>query len=301
MDKRKMYTVDTGKGRVNNSILPSMNLSTASDVMRSNVSWCRVVNSDEETMTTREHKHMVHEFHYIYEGGLRFCNEETFECHPGDYIFIPSGVPHSIEDIAPFTRKLVIGFDISSHNEIINKIFNETRVPLSRPGTPAFHELARALLHKSSTIDLTTSVSIACIVHTLLLEIADSLASNISVDNKSHRMRESEDSQRIDQILSFINENVFNSVTIDDVAKAVSLSTRQTTRICHRLFGCSLNKLIIQVRLKQICTLLIDSKYSISEIAEIAGFSSPYSFSRHFSHYTGTTPSAYRHNYEIRH
>lgn len=296
-NKKRMNTVGS-KETSNSSILPSMNLSTSSDVMRSNVSWCRIVNSDEEAMTTRQHKHMVHELHYVYEGELHFHADETYVCHPGGYIFIPSGVVHRIEDAASFTRKLVIGFDINSHNEIINKIFNEATSPLSKPSTPVFHELARALLYKSSMIDLTTSVSIACIVHTLLLETADSLA--VNTETKSQRLRESEDSQRIDQILSFINENVFNSITINDVAKAISLSTRQTSRICHRLFGCSLNKLIVRVRLKQICTLLTDSKYSISEIAEIAGFSSPYSFSRHFSHYTGTTPSAYRRNYEIR-
>jgi AraC-like DNA-binding protein len=101
-------------------------------------------------------------------------------------------------------------------------------------------------------------------------------------------------------MLSFINENVFNNITVVDVANAMNLSVRQTSRICKRLFACSINQLIIQARLRQICTLLTDTKYSIAEIAEIAGFVNPYSFSRHFSHYTGVTPSSYRKDYEMR-
>lgn len=297
-------TLNTMVGRkksdgMHTSMLPSMNLSNSSDAMKSIVSWCRILTSQDEPLSTGRHKHVVHELHYVYEGELCFHFDHDIICGPGEYIFIPSGIVHSIEDNAPFTRKLVIGFEVASRNEIINEVFSETHVPVTSRETPVFHELALALKHKSAAHNLTTSVSIACIVHTLLLELVDSLAANTK--NKVQHLRESVDCQRIDQILSFINENMFNGITVDDVANAVALSPRQASRICRHLFGCTLNELIVRVRLKEICALLIESKYSIAEIAEIAGFASPYSFSRHFSRYTGVTPSSYRRNYEIHH
>ena len=130
-----------------------------------------------------------------------------------------------------------------------------------------------------------------------MLEAVDSLSEDSEI--KAVQLRESEDCHRIDRILSFINENAFNNITVSDVANVLNLSVRQTTRICNQLFGCSVNQLIIQNRLKQICKLLADQKYSIAEISEMAGFATPYSFSRHFSHYTGVTPSSYRKNYEV--
>lgn len=276
----------------------NMNLSTSSDAMDSTISWCRIVSSDEEVLSTNCHKHMIHELHYVYEGELQFeFDESILVCHPGEYIFIPSGNMHSIKDNASFTKKLVLGFDITSNVEIISTTFNNAQMPVAKEETQTFHELAQALMYKFSSRDLTTSVSIACIVHVLLLETVDSLAEN-SV-SKARHLRESEDCQRIDQILSFINENVFNNITITDVANALNLSVRQASRICNRLFSCTINELIVRTRLRQICLLLTNSKYSIAEIAEIAGFANPYSFSRHFSHYTGVTPSAYRRNYEI--
>ena len=289
-----------GRGGSLPSMLPSLNLSITSDAMRSTVSWCRIRSSDEESLSTSHHKHTVHELHYVYEGELRFSFGSAFEpliCGPGEFIFIPAGISHSIDDPAPFTRKLVIGFDISSHSELIDGTFNGTRQPTSARETQTFHELALALMHKSNTSDLTTSVSTGSIVHTLLLEIVDALAS--STKNRAQRLRESEDGRRMNQILSCINEKMFSSISVSDVAETLGLSVRQASRICRELFGCTLNQLITRVRLKQICSLLIDSKYSISDIAEIAGFASPSSFSRHFSHYTGVTPSSYRRNYEI--
>jgi AraC-like DNA-binding protein/mannose-6-phosphate isomerase-like protein (cupin superfamily) len=289
--------IDEDKWDTIPSVLPRMNLSTSSDAMRSDVSWCRIISSSDETLSNTNHKHLVHELHYIYEGELRFNFDESIVCKPGMYIFIPSDVVHSIDDIAAHTRKLVIGFDISSRNEIIRDIFTKIRVPVARRETKAFHELAQAIMHKSAMRNLTTSVSIACIVHTLLLEIVDSLT--VHTKNRVQHLGKSEDSRRINQVLSFINENVFHNIAVEDVAKALNLSVRQLSRICHRLFGHSVSQVITKIQLKEISALLIDSNCSIAEIAEITGFSSPYSFSRHFSHYTGVTPSSYRRKYEI--
>ena len=279
-------------------LVNNMNLSISSDAMNSRVSWCRIISSDEEELSTNRHKHMIHELHYVYEGELQFeFDGNILGCCSGEYIFIPAGNIHSIKDNASFTQKLVLGFDIISNNDTISNTFNNAQVPIAKGETQTFHELAKALKHKFSSRDLMTSVSMACIVHTLLLETVDSLAEN-SV-SKAKQLRESEDCQRIDKILSFVNENAFNNITVTDVANALNLSVRQTSRICKRLFACTINQLIVQVRLKQICLLLTNSKYSIAETAEVANFANPYSFARYFSHYAGVTPSAYRKNHEI--
>ena len=277
-----------------------MNLSYSGDAMRSSVSWCRTRASDEDSLNTRQHKHTVHELHYVCEGALRFDFSSAFPdvtCQAGEYIFIPAGIAHTIEDLAGFTKKLVIGFEIHSRSAAINETFNEVRAPMALRETPTFHALADALMLKSQATNVISSVSIACIVHTLLLELVDSVGENKKTQIK--RLKQSEDSYRVNQIVTFITENVFNNITIGDVADALGLGVRQTSRVVQRLFGCSVNQLIVQTRLKEICALLTDSKYSIADIAEIAGFATPYSFSRHFSHYTGVTPSAYRKNYEI--
>ena len=289
-----------GEGGESSSMLPSLNLSTSGEAMRAVVSWCRIRSSDAESLSTRPHKHTVHELHYVYEGELRFSFGSIYEplsCGKGEFIFIPSGVTHGIEDASSFTRKLVIGFEVTTKNELIDATFNNAPSPTSSRGTPAFHELARAVMNKSGTSDLTTSVSIGWIIHALLLEIVDALA--INTKNRAQRLRDSEDGRRINQILTFIRENAFSGITVDDVAAHLGLSARQASRISRQLFDCSLNQLIVSIRIKEICTLLTDSKYSISDIAEIAGFSSPYSFSRHFSHYTGVTPGSYRRDFEI--
>ena len=244
------------------SVLPSMNLSACSDAMRSIVSWCRIVSSENEPLSNGNHKHMVHELHYIYEGALCFNFNESIVCKPGKYIIIPADIVHSIDDIGKNTRKLVIGFDITSSNDIIADCFAKAQAPIAHQESGAFHELAQAVMHKSATSDLTTSVSIACMIHTLLLEVVDALVARSA--NKIQHMGKSEDSKRIDQILSFINENVFNNITVEDVAKALNLSVRQTSRISHRLFGYPVSQVITKVQLREISKLLIDSNQQYS-------------------------------------
>lgn len=296
--KHICYYLDGSFMEINSHLLNNMNLSASSNAMKSVVSWCRIITSEDENLSTSYHKHTVHELHYVYTGELQFQFDNLVQvCGSGEYIFIPAGIMHSIEHTAPFTQKLVLGFDISTENEVINETFSQTQKTIVHTETDTFHALAQALLHKFSASEMTTSVSISLIVHTLLLEVVDHIAKNSTA--KTRHLQESEDAHRIDQMLSFINENVFNSISIGDVAAAMNLSTRQASRICQRLFACSINQLIIQSRLKQICNLLTDTKLSIAEISEIAGFANPYSFSRHFLHYTGVTPSSYRKDYEM--
>ncbi|MCD7735753.1 MAG: AraC family transcriptional regulator [Lachnospiraceae bacterium] len=279
-------------------ILYNMNFSSSSDVMRVTVSWCKIRFSEDEKLSTGRHMHTLHELHYIYEGELSFeFDNESLLCPQGSYAFIPPNISHKIAEVADRTKKLVIGFDVRSDNPIISAVFDNTSSPLICRETDAFHALAEAIICKFSSENILTSVSAAYLVHALLLEVVDSL----SVENKHKAkiMRDSEDAYRIDLMLSFINENIFNNITIVDIADALHLSVRQTSRVCQHLFGCTINQLLTQVRLKEICHMLADSQYSIAEIAEISGFASPGSFSRHFSRYAGVTPSSYRRNYEL--
>ena len=170
-------------------ILLSMNLSTTSDIMRSSVSWCRIISSEEENLTTGQHKHIMHELQYVYEGELRIVTDHSIACHPDEYIFIPSGVEHRIADRASSTRKLVIGFEVSSPNEAIGSLFNKAQRPIVSKASPAFHALAEALLFKTSNINLTASVSVAYIIHTMLLEMVNSLATLFRISiSKGHEL-----------------------------------------------------------------------------------------------------------------
>lgn len=78
--------------------------------MRSIVSWCRIVASNEEELSTNWHKHDNSRLHYVYEGELQFWFDgNIISCCAGSYIFIPSGIMHSIKDSSPQYKKTGFG------------------------------------------------------------------------------------------------------------------------------------------------------------------------------------------------
>ena len=52
----------------------------------------------------------------------------------------------------------------------------------------------------------------------------------------------------------------------------------------------------IEARMRNARSLLIDSGYTIAEIASLCGYSDIYFFSRHFKQRHGITPSIFRQN-----
>jgi len=74
----------------------------------------------------------------------------------------------------------------------------------------------------------------------------------------------------------------------------VSRSERQLLRCCLAVTGCSPSEIIHRARMKYIRSCLTDTRLSLSEIAELAGFQSEYAMTRFFKQREGALPSAYR-------
>ena len=284
----------------NDRLFKHLNMSMTGNIMTTDISWFRIIFSGNENLNTSMHKHIVHELQYVYSGCLPILiGQKILSIKAGEYALIPAGIQHKVISPDVPTRKLVIGFSIESDDLYAKNTYNHLASPVFQTATPVFQQLADVLVEKysASYISTPSASAMSCILHILLLEITDQIS---SADQIQAMTQPAESYQRFNQILSFINERAFNNISIQDVADNLSLSVRQTSRICHNLFGCTINQLISQIRIQQICFLLTRSDNSISKIAEMAGFSNPYTFSRFFSHQTGVSPSTYRKNYEIK-
>lgn len=95
------------------------------------------------------------------------------------------------------------------------------------------------------------------------------------------------------QILTYINENISQPLTIEEISHnfSISRSSLQT------LFKTNINKApknyIINLKLNRSKELLLENQYSVTEIAYMLGFSSIHYFSRAFKRKFNLTPSEY--------
>lgn len=74
----------------------------------------------------------------------------------------------------------------------------------------------------------------------------------------------------------------YNSITLQQLANQLGLSTRQTERMVHKQYGMSFKDKKQQARMGAASRLLLTTQLSIGEIAAQAGFATPEQFSNAF-------------------
>ncbi len=101
--------------------------------------------------------------------------------------------------------------------------------------------------------------------------------------------------QRIDKVLNFIEDNLQESLSLDNLAAIASYSPFHFHRIFSFITGENLNSYINRRRMERAASLLIHRPLeSITAIAIISGFESLPSFSHGFNKHFGISPTKFR-------
>ena len=101
--------------------------------------------------------------------------------------------------------------------------------------------------------------------------------------------------KRINKAFEFINNNLDQTIQLDDVAKASHFSPYHFHRIFHALVGETVNDYVSRKRMeKAVIRLAYNPHLSITEVSETGGYSSSANFSKAFKIYFGISPSELR-------
>lgn len=101
-------------------------------------------------------------------------------------------------------------------------------------------------------------------------------------------------SEYIKVAVEYIQTNYMNRFTIADLSDHVGLDRSYFSTIFKECLGLSPQKYLTQFRINKACTLLINEKFSIGEIATITGYSDPVIFQKAFRNTIGISPSKFR-------
>lgn len=96
------------------------------------------------------------------------------------------------------------------------------------------------------------------------------------------------------QALSYIRNHFPEGLTIEDTAKALSISSRHLTRLLKETFGTTFNIALLSIQIANVEERLLTTNDSLERIAELTGFSSAAIMSANFKKMTGHTISQYR-------
>ena len=98
----------------------------------------------------------------------------------------------------------------------------------------------------------------------------------------------------IQNALIYIEENLYNEISLEKLSKEVGLSQFHFQRIFKKQLNCGVYKYIQTRRISNASLLLLNSNLKIIDIALISGFSSQEAFSRTFKLHYQLPPRQYR-------
>ena len=116
------------------------------------------------------------------------------------------------------------------------------------------------------------------------------------VDRQQHEQKKTTGNvqEQIERAAAYFNENYNTTISIDDYAESLHISTNGFIHTFKQYAGMSPAQYILSLRMVNAQSLLERTTYNIKEISEIVGYENPLYFSRVFKKEIGKSPAQYR-------
>lgn len=106
--------------------------------------------------------------------------------------------------------------------------------------------------------------------------------------------RQSHEDDQAQRITTYLQAHIYENIELGDLCDAFYLRKSQLSLLFKNTFGTSPMKYLNELKIAEAKKLLRDDTHSVSEIAEMLGYSCIHSFSRNFKTVTGFSPSEYK-------
>lgn len=260
--------------------------------------------SEYESGSFMWHWHPEIEITYVQKGTMCYkVNHMVYHLKEGDIVFNNSGALHSgtmenQKDCAyipvTFDSKLIYGFFQSTVNsKYVDPVIQDSMLPAicidqSEPWHKPFREYLLRIIDldekKPDFYELDITICLQSMWR-LLLE-------HITYEPQASR-ENSLEYDRIKKILSYIEENYQNKITLNDIAGHIHLCESECTRLFKRHMNTTLFAFLQEYRIERSLEFLQDDQ-PVSAVADKAGFSDPNYYSKVFAKIKGCSPREYR-------
>lgn len=259
------------------------------------------------------HWHKELQLCLILTGRVRFSiNQKEVEAGAGDVIFINSQVIHSATSISNdeeeasyccinFAYEMVGGFhgSLMERNFVLPFLRNEQNDFLlisEKSEEGLLEEISSKMLHIRKLFKETEPERYFDIFAELVL-IWKELARWLHKTEDQPSTRRPEDYETSREVISYIEKNLGEKLTLDLIAKEVCLSKWECSRRFKRIAGESVWSYLISARMAKDVELLLYSRKSVERIGFEVGFPNVNLFIRQFKKEFRTTPGQFRKNH----
>lgn len=237
------------------------------------------------------HIHQFFELEIITEGsGNNHFRDASYPLTVGSAYIIAPPIGHKIT-LKPNTKVITISFhDVAiRHQSILKQLkLNCNYKTLSKEDLKTIHgyiEQINLLQYCTDTYAEETRSALLTLILVTVLKGANTYSAWCDTSTAP---------QKIQAAVDFIYNNSNRDISLTDVADYVSLSPNHFGHIFLKSVGLTFSSFLLQLRLENSKTLLLESNHSLSEICKEVGFNSTSYFIKKFKEYYGTTPKNYK-------
>lgn len=245
------------------------------------------------------HIHDCYEIYYSISGGKQFLIDNQFyDIHPGDIFIINQYESHYLTQIDQMVHERIVLFAdpefikaLSTQDTDLNRCFVERPAHFSHKISLNREQQQRFLYY----IDKITSTNdfghdiVERLAFTELIVLLNKccIETTNAVNDNGYQY-----SEQVKEILAFINQNIHETITIDELSGHFYLSSSYICRIFKTATGTTINKYITARRIAIAKALLADGM-NVSDACEQAGFNDYSNFLKSFTKAVGISPKKY--------
>ena len=253
---------------------------------------------EEETLSI--HINECYEIYYSISGGKQFLiDNKIYDINPGDLFVINQFESHYISKIdEELHERIVISISpdflksISTSKTEIDYCF-KNRTESSNHKISLNKEQQNRFLYFINKIITVEGFGSDLIEYATFLELMASINimyinnNDLSSIDYSYKYN-----TQIEEIISYINKNITESITIEDLASKFYLSHSYICRIFKVATGTTINKYILSRRIS-IAKSMLSNGSDINEVCEKCGFNDYSNFYKAFKKAVGISPKKY--------
>ncbi len=229
--------------------------------------------------------HPYWELTYVDKGCLYTnVNNSTYVLNQGDLMFYSPFQFHTQytldnESCSYLTINFNMEFD--KFKLLCDKVFTLDRTSYST---------INFLIKELSLSDIYSDDLSLCYLKQLIINILRT--KNLSSYSKpTTHMQQSYENNLLNEILSFINNNIYNKICIETICSNFSISPTTLHSLFKKNMDITVKNYVNNLKLNKGKELIKNSSYTFSEISEILGFSSIHYFSKKFKSHFGISPT----------
>ena len=244
----------------------------------------------------KSHSHPYYELYYQISGERRyFIGDSIYDIYPGDIVFIkPYELHRTVSSNNKGFERYIINFNHNHIKELekeigeenLNEFLNLQCIRFTSKNAEKINNLIDIVNMENMSHDkYSNQFKQNLLSHIVLFSLRHG-------ESKNQRTKDGAD--KIQDVAHYIKENCHLKITLHDASKLAFMEETYFSKKFKQLTGFGFNEYLTQIRLRKSESLLLSTKQTIGEIAEMCGFSSANYFGDIFKNCNGESPSQYR-------